>query len=53
VDEARARSDEIKAERDKWLNAAEAAQARIAELQAKAAELEKRRSGWWSFRRTG
>jgi flagellar biosynthesis chaperone FliJ len=52
ADDARARVDEVKAERDKWHSAAESAQARIADLTAKAAELEKRR-GWWPFRRAG
>jgi hypothetical protein len=51
AEDARARTDELRAERDKWINAAETAQERIAVLTAKAAELERRRGWWPSFRR--
>lgn len=51
ADEARQRTEELKAERDRWAAAAGAAQERIEQLIAKAAETETRRS-WWPWRRS-
>ncbi len=51
ADEARLRTEELKAERDRWAAAAGAAQERIDQLTAKAAEADKRR-GWWPWRRS-
>ncbi len=50
ADEARLRTEELKAERDRWAAAAGAAQERIEQLVAKAAETERRRA-WWLWRR--
>lgn len=52
AEEARQRADELKAERDRWIMAAETAQERIDHLTTKAAEAEKRK-GWWPFRKAG
>ncbi len=52
AEDARHRVEEMKAERDKWAAAVEAAQQQIAHLTDKAVSLEKRR-GWWPFRRAG
>jgi hypothetical protein len=46
ADDAQQRAEELRAERDRWLVAAETAQGRIAALTAKAAEADARRP-WW------